>query len=305
MKLQKILENVYLVDLEPSIENFEKFIASYIVLGEKVAIIETGPRCSVEGILEALDKIGVGLEEVDYVAVSHIHLDHAGGVGTLLKKLPNAKLVVHEKGVFHMSNPTKLWESSKQVLGWLAEKYGELEPVPSEKILVGKDGLKIDLGKNIKIDVLETPGHASHHLSFFNQEDGVLFVGEVGGIYSEEFNIVRPSTPPPSFDPIQNFRSIDRLVNLNPKILCYSHFGVTKEIQKLSIYKDRLKLWLRIVAEEYKQKSVEEIFEKILEEDRNVRPIANLWRERFFMLNSVKGMVYYLERHGLPSSWDK
>ncbi|RLI04946.1 hypothetical protein DRO26_03655 [Candidatus Bathyarchaeota archaeon] len=305
MKLQKILENVYLVDLEPSIENFEKFIASYIVLGEKVAIIETGPRCSVEGILEALDKIGVGLEEVDYVAVSHIHLDHAGGVGTLLKKLPNAKLVVHEKGVFHMSNPTKLWESSKQVLGWLAEKYGELEPVPSEKILVGKDGLKIDLGKNIKIDVLETPGHASHHLSFFNQEGGVLFVGEVGGIYSEEFNIVRPSTPPPSFDPIQNFRSIDRLVNLNPKILCYSHFGVTKEIQKLSIYKDRLKLWLRIVAEEYKQKSVEEIFEKILEEDRNVRPIANLWRERFFMLNSVKGMVYYLERHGLPSSWDK
>ncbi len=300
MEIRKVLDNVYMVNLEPPIQGFEKFIASYIVMGEKTAVIDTGPTCSIQNLLNALDRLKIPRENVSYVMLSHIHLDHAGGAGSLLKKLPNAKLVVHSKGAFHMSNPKKLWESTKLVLGRLAEEYGEMEPTQAEKILVGTDELNLYLGGEIKIKVFDTPGHAPHHLSFYEEKNGILFVGEVGGVYLEELGLLRPSTPPPSFNLNENLRSIDRLVALNPKILCYPHFGFTKKIQNLLFYKEKLNLWLRIVKK-HKQKTAEEIFKKILEEDKDLNLLKKLEtssfeRERFFMINNVKGLIQYIEK---------
>lgn len=298
MEVKKVSPNVYMVDLEPPIEGFERFLASYIVLGEKVLVVEVGPSSSVESIIKALKSLNIGFDRVGYVAVSHIHLDHSGGAGALLEKLPNAKLVVHEVGAPHMVNPQRLLESSLRVLGEkLIKMYGGVKPVPEEKVLVGEDGLTLNLG-GVKVEVLETPGHAPHHLSFFNRETGELWVGEAAGVYLEEFGgIVRPSTPPPGFDYVKSLESLDKLLNLKPKILYYTHFGVSTKIENLEVYKEKLSLWFKIVSEEYgKGESAEEIFQRILGEEEELKKLLVSEREKTFLLNSVKGMLYYLKK---------
>jgi glyoxylase-like metal-dependent hydrolase (beta-lactamase superfamily II) len=297
LEVKKVSSNVYLVDLEPPIKEFKRFLATYLILDEKVAVIEVGPTSSVTSILQALESLNISPNRVTYVTVSHIHLDHGGGAGTLLKNLPNAKLVVHEIGAPHMVNPQKLIESSFRVLGEFVRKYGEVEPVPAERILVGKDGLVLNLGGEVKIEVLETPGHAPHHLSFFNKRTGELWVGEAAGVYLKEFDVVRPSTPPPGFDYVKSLESLDKLLALNPKILYYTHFGVSNKIENLKIYKEKLRLWFKIVSEEYeKGKSSQEIFQKILDEDQKIKRLLVNERERIFMLNSVNGMIHYLKK---------
>jgi len=297
LEVKKVSSNVYLVDLEPPIKEFKRFLATYLILDEKVAVIEVGPTSSVTSILQALESLNISPNRVAYVTVSHIHLDHGGGAGTLLKNLPNAKLVVHEIGAPHMVNPQKLIESSFRVLGEFVRKYGEVEPVPAERILVGKDGLVLNLGGEVKIEVLETPGHAPHHLSFFNKRTGELWVGEAAGVYLKEFDVVRPSTPPPGFDYVKSLESLDKLLALNPKILYYTHFGVSNKIENLKIYKEKLRLWFKIVSEEYeKGKSSQEIFQKILDEDQEIKRLLVSERERIFMLNSVNGMIHYLKK---------
>lgn len=300
LNIEEVASNVYLVDLDPPIKEFKRFLATYLILSEKVAIIEVGPTSSVTSILKALESLNINPDRVAYVAISHIHLDHGGGTGTLLKSLPKAKLIVHEVGAPHMKNPQKLLESSFRVLGDFIKKYGEVEPVPAERILVGKDGLVLDLEGGVKIEVLETPGHASHHLSFFNRETGELWVGEAAGVYLKEFEVVRPSTPPPGFDYVKSLDSLDKLLALNPKVLYYTHFGVSNKIENLKIYKEKLDLWFKIVSEEYKKgKSSQEILQKILNEDLEAKKLLVNERERTFLLNSVNGIIHYLRRCGI------
>jgi len=154
-----------MIDLKPL--GFENFIASYVLNGEKAsAIIEAGPSCSVRNLLAGLREIGVRNQDIDYVMVSHVHIDHAGGAGTLMKCLPNAKLVVHSRGATHAINPEKLWEQSKLVLGEVALAYGRIEPVPENRIVTPSDGETFHLGGSIQLKVVETLGHSSHHLVF-------------------------------------------------------------------------------------------------------------------------------------------
>ena len=127
-------EKLFLIDLETG--GFKNLIASYLLKGEKTLIIETGPTSSVPNLLVGLEELKVKPEDVAYIALSHIHIDHGGGAGTLLKSLPNAKVIVHSKGAAHLKNPTKLWAASKETLGAVAEMFGEPESVPEERIIV-------------------------------------------------------------------------------------------------------------------------------------------------------------------------
>src|SRR3989337_4062839 len=134
MHTRKLSDHLYIIDLKPV--GIENFIASYVLKGEKATtIVETGPTCSIPNMLSGLKEIGVKNEDVDYMAVSHIHIDHAGGAGTLMRHLPNAKLIVHPKGAPHMVNPEKLWEASKQVLGEVAIASQKIEPVPENQVV--------------------------------------------------------------------------------------------------------------------------------------------------------------------------
>jgi len=300
MYSKRLNDYTYLIDLKP--EGFENFSASYVIKGSRAAIIETGPRLTVENLLAGLKEIGVKREEVDYVAVTHIHIDHAGGAGTLLPHLPNAQLLVHEKGAPHLINPEKLWTSSLQVLGSIAEMYGEFEPVPEEKILVAKEGMVLDLGKDVDLKVLEMPGHASHELSFYEKNSNGVFPGDAAGIYLSKFDVVLINTPPP-FHLEMAVSSLQRLIQMKPGWLYYSHFGPADDaVKKLKNYAARLELWGEIILDGMRRgESLDVMSERILEKEPIAPDVADYIKNhlilgRGIVIGNVYGFMEYFRR---------
>ncbi|MGQ9566037.1 MAG: MBL fold metallo-hydrolase [Candidatus Bathyarchaeales archaeon] len=300
MKTQKISNHLALIDVEPA--GFENFIASYVIQGEKIAIIETGPTSTVNNLLEGLKELEVKFENVHYLAVSHIHLDHGGGAGTLMKHLPNAKLIVHPRGASHLVKPEKLWEQSLQVLGKIAELYGKPEPVAKERILDTYDGMMVNLGKSIELEVVETLGHASHHQSYFEKHSRTVFPGDAGGIYLDQFDVIVPTTPPP-FHLETTLASINKLLQKKPKQIGYTHFGLAENAEeKLKRHVSQLKLWAGIVADGVKKgESLETISGRINKNDPAVKAVANYIKthpimSRGIVKQNVEGFISYFQK---------
>jgi glyoxylase-like metal-dependent hydrolase (beta-lactamase superfamily II) len=233
MHITKIEKHIYLIDVETA--EIKNYIASYVLKGKHIALVETGPTSSVHNLLSGLKELNVKPEEVAYVAISHIHLDHGGGAGTLMKYLPKAKVIVHQRGAPHLANPEKLWTQARGVLGSVAEMYGKPEPVPKERIITATDGMTLDIGNNVRLKAVETLGHASHHLSYYETLSEGIFTGDAAGVYLNEFDVVVPTTPPP-FRLNIALESLGKLINLKPKYLYYSHFGkADNPIEKLQL----------------------------------------------------------------------
>jgi glyoxylase-like metal-dependent hydrolase (beta-lactamase superfamily II) len=291
---------IHLIDLKP--RGFENFCASYVIKGKRVAIVETGPRLTVKNLLAGLKEIGIKRREVNYVAVTHIHIDHAGGAGTLLPYLPNARLLVHEIGICHLVDPEKLWTSSLQALGDIAKIYGEFQPVPERRVHIAKEGMIVDLGEGVDLKVLEMPGHASHELSFFEKNSQGVFPGDAAGIYLKKFNVIIPTTPPP-FHLEMTLSSLRRLAKMKPKRLYYSHFGPTDyAVKKLEDYAARLSLWGKIILEGMKDgEEFETIFERISEKDPLTPEVEdyiknNLLLTRGIMKLNVTGFLDHFQK---------
>jgi len=300
MRVQKINDHLHLVDLEPA--NFENSIASYVIHGEKNAIIETGPASTVPNLLKGLKQIGINNEDVQYIAVSHIHIDHAGGAGALMKHLPNAKLVVHPRGASHIASPEELWVQSLKVLGGVAEMYGKPEPVPRERIVNASNAMTINLGRGIELEVIETLGHASHHFSYMEKSSETIFPGDAGGIYLNQFDVIIPTTPPP-FHLEATLASIDKLVRKNPKHLCYTHFGPAENaVEKLERYADQLMRWADMVADGVKRgESLEKITQHVNENDPAVKTAADYIRthpiiSRGIVKQNIQGFMEYFQK---------
>jgi len=300
MDVRKVNDFLYLIDLKPM--GIENYIASYVLHGDNVAIIETGPAVSIGNLLGGLEKVGIETEEVSYAAVSHVHIDHAGGAGILLDHLPNAKLLVHRRGARHIIDPEKLWTQTRQVLREIAESYGEITPVPKERIIVATDGMKINLGQNVELEVIETLGHASHHLSFYETKGNGVFPGDTAGIYLTNFDVVVPTTPAP-FDLEMTLASIARLVEMKPRNLCYTHFGVVDDaVRRLETYKDRLELWAEVVREEVKtEENLKKIYQKILMKDPQINAVADFLQDhtifrRGILMQNIQGFVEYFRK---------
>ena len=173
MHTKRLSNNLFQVDLQTG--GYPNLISAYILKAKQAIIIETGPTSSIPNLLTGLKEINVKPEDVAYIAISHVHVDHSGGTGTILKTLPNASVIVHPKGAPHLVDPQKLWEQSQLVLGHVAEIFGKPEPVPKERVIAASDGMEIDVGDNVKLRVVETLGHASHHLSFYEPMQRVVF----------------------------------------------------------------------------------------------------------------------------------
>jgi len=300
MYTQRLNEQIYLVDLKPL--DIENFIASYILTSGKTMIVETGPTVSVENLLRGLEEIGIKEADVDYVAVSHIHIDHAGGAGKLLEQLPNARLLVHPKGAPHLAKPEKLWRQTKQVLGEIAEMYGEIHPVPEKRIIKARDGMIVELGEGFSLKVLETLGHASHHLSFYEESSKGIFTGDAAGIYLKKPDAVIPTAPPP-FNLKMTLASLDRLIKLTPKKLYYTHFGARNNaVERLKAYAAQLKLWAQVVLQGTKKgDDLAAIYEGILESDASTRKSADFIKNhlvlrRGVIMQNIQGFVEYFER---------
>lgn len=211
------------------------------------AFIDVGANLSAPFLLEALKQQAIPFEKVDYVFVTHVHLDHAGGVGTLLQHLPNAKLVVHPKGAKHLIDPTKLTQGTTAVYGEAVFRklYGKIMPVPAERIILAEDNGAISFqGRHLLL--LDTPGHARHHYSIYDEKSQSVFTGDTFGISYREFDsekgaFIFPTTTPVQFDPDALHQSIDRLMSYQPQFAFLTHFGRVGDLPRLA---SELHRWL-------------------------------------------------------------
>jgi glyoxylase-like metal-dependent hydrolase (beta-lactamase superfamily II) len=286
MSITRIEEYLYQIDVETA--GIKNFIASYILRGKQSAIVETGPASSIPNLLHCLRELNIKFDDIAYVAVSHIHLDHGGGAGTLLKYLPNAKVIVHSRGVSHLANPEKLWQQSKEVLGGIAEMYGKPEPVPEEKIVAGTDGMTLDIGNDVQLKVVETLGHASHHLSYYELISEGVFPGDAAGIYLNAINVIVPTTPAP-FRLDVALASLNKLEALKPRVLYYSHFGkADKAMEKLQAYETQLRLWAKIAKQGVENKEgLEAISRRIIDSDVAVQKAKEYVKSHLVLRETV------------------
>jgi glyoxylase-like metal-dependent hydrolase (beta-lactamase superfamily II) len=206
----------------------------------RAAIIETGTNHAVPRILAALADLGIGPEAVDYVIVSHVHLDHAGASGALLRACPNARLVVHPKGARHMIDPGKLIEGTIGVYGEAAYRalYGDILPCPAERVIEAGDGFQLDFhGRTLSF--VDTPGHARHHFCVHDSVSNGLFTGDTFGISYRDFDVagrpfIFPTSTPVQFEPEALHASIDRLMAMRPDAVYLTHYGKVTDLARLA-----------------------------------------------------------------------
>jgi len=202
-------------------------IATAVIEGPSgVTLIDPGPASALPRLLRELQAIGVGLERVERILLTHIHLDHAGASGSLVARNPRIVVHVHERGAPHLIDPTKLLASASRLYGdAMDELWGPFEPVPSTNVRSLAGGEVLESGDR-RLKVAYTPGHASHHVCYFEAASRIAFVGDVGGVKLEVLPIVVPPTPPPDID-LEAWRaSIDRVLAWRPDALFMTHFGL-------------------------------------------------------------------------------
>jgi len=204
---------------------------SLLVDGGELAIIDTGTPHSLSQVLATIASLGASPGQVRYVMPTHVHLDHAGGAGQLMKACPNATLVVHPKGLPHMLDPSKLQAGATAVYGEEAflRDFGQLLPIPEGRTIAAVDLQSFDLGGRT-LQFLDTPGHANHHGCLFDHQSGYLYTGDTFGLGYKQFRhdgsaLIVATTTPVAFDPDAWFDSLDRMMAFNPEACCLTHFG--------------------------------------------------------------------------------
>ncbi|MFH1084017.1 MAG: MBL fold metallo-hydrolase [Pseudomonadota bacterium] len=286
-----------LIEIKQDMPGFNPFFGSWVCRDDLNLVIDVGPAHTADRLINALSAIN--LKRVDYFLLTHIHIDHGGALAELLDHYPMAKAVCHEKGIRNIVDPSKLWTASLTLLGDIARGYGLPRPVSRERLIPHTEC-------NLKdVTVIETPGHALHHLSYSYK--GSLFAGEAAGNYFV-FNgsqYLRPATPPRFFLDVC-LKSLDRLLALEDQPIRYAHFGEAESShQMLNMSRDQLFRWESIIGEAVNQGGDKEgvirrTVDLLLEKDPNLAAfrIMNFdiqARERFLMANAVKGFVEFLD----------
>ncbi|MGC9490098.1 MAG: MBL fold metallo-hydrolase [Thermovirgaceae bacterium] len=298
-----------LIDLPLPLEGYHHFFGIWLLRDENRglrAIVDTGPSSTVPVLLESLKKHGV--TRLDYILLTHIHLDHSGGLAEVLKAFPTARVAVHPKGRRHLCNPERLWQSSLEVIPDMAAVYAEPAPVDEKVFLPEPPGVP-------GVEAIDTPGHAPHHRSFVYRagEKTILFAGEAASTYGRRGHaypgeddgtfFLRPATPPKFFfgDALE---SIARLEEVDADIMCYAHFGYTREAphllkearQQLLLWKDLFMEYLAEKKAASEEVKIEDLLDYVLGKDPWLAELANLpedmqHRERGFLLSSAAGFL--------------
>lgn len=296
--IRSILKDIYLILLPIPVPGFEEFVGAWVHAADPVMLIDVGPAVSAQALLKALAAIGVA--QPKYILLTHIHIDHAGGIGAIAEAFPHAQVVCHPKAVPHLVDPQHWWQGSLRTLGPIAQAYGAIAPLDPQQVL-GSDQFQ-----SSAVRCVETPGHASHHISFM--VDDLLFAGEAGGVCitvpGNKFYL-RPATPPRFFLET-SLQSIDRLIALSPNRICYGHIGLQPDAMRLlEIHREQLVRWREIIrpfvlsTRLSKEDAQYACRNHLLAKD----PLLAGWhqlpqnvqqRETGFLLNSIKGYWDYL-----------
>ncbi len=233
----------------------EKVTAGYLLDAPRPTLVECGPALTVDAVLRGLAELGLDPDDLAYLVVTHIHLDHAGGAGDVAAAFPDATVVVSDVGARHLHDPTKLNASSQRVYGPLFEQiYGPCTPIEQQRILGVADGHRLDLGGGRELELLYTPGHAKHHIGVFDPSIGAVFSGDSVGIKVPGMRRIRPATPPPDFHLEASLASIAAYRDRRPDSLYLAHYGpVDPPDEALAEASDRLRLWTEVADTAYAQ----------------------------------------------------
>ncbi len=291
-----------LIDLDIPELGYRKFITAWLYSGEEGNfLVDTGPVCTTDALFAGISDAGV--DHLDWILLTHIHLDHSGGLGHVVKRFPEATVVCHEKGAPHLEDPSKLWDASLKTIGKVAEIYGQMAPVPADRLVQMEE---IPFGGGIR--VIATPGHAAHHQSYVFSD--WLFCGELLGIYLDlgGRTYLRPATPP-RFILDEFLSSMNRISPYADRKLCFSHYGMSPDGRKiLDTSREQLNLWVEVVRSHLKaeggaaseQADLDEISADLMARDPIFAQIRELpadlmAREKYYVKNSIRGIMAYLK----------
>jgi len=299
-----------IMQLDTLLGGMDQMTAGFLVSGELPALVETGSQSSVPVVQRALESAGLGPRDLRWIIVTHIHLDHAGGVGDLAAAFPEATVVVHEQGARHLVDPTRLVDSAARVYGPLLDDlYGRMAPVDAGRVHAAEDGERIDMGGGRALVMVDSPGHAKHHLGVLDERTGTLLVGDAVGVQLPDVGVLRPATPPPDFDLEQATASLRKFAALRPQRVVLTHYGpVADGMATLAAAEDVLHRWVEVAEQTLaaaEEAGVEDVSGALAERfGAPVDGIPERARERLEVLNGIHsnaaGIVRYLRRRAAP-----
>lgn len=241
--MQPVAAGVHLVDVQ-HLGNPHVIAAAVLDTGSGLAIVDPGPESTLATLLDALEANGCSAGDVRYLLLTHIHLDHAGATGAMVRRHPHLKVYVHQRGATHLANPAKLLASAERLYGAdMRRLWGEFVPVPPANLRSLQGGERLALGR-VALEVAYTPGHASHHVSYLHAPTGTAFVGDTAGIRISGRDYLFPPTPPPDIDLELWGASLDRIAQWNAERLFLTHFGPAATVAPhLAEMRERLTEW--------------------------------------------------------------
>lgn len=299
MTVTQVSEKVFLLDTH-ALGN-SGTVAVYALKGAKVALIDCGYASSYEVILQELSEIGISPSEVRYLIPTHVHMDHAGATGHLLKHMPKAEVIAHERAVPHLVDPTRLIQSVTSIFGEkLVQSYGQPLPIQQQKITAVGQEMHLDLG-GMTLTAMHSPGHAPHQISVLVEEEKLLLSADAVGIVYPNIPTMIPTTPPPSLDPPKLRETISRLSQLDSRKLLVPHYGIRDDVVNvLETTKNKTAAWLSRVRE--LRKNGVSLDEMVEEFQREVVSESGLRTEdfpRYARLSiriTLMGMLQYFEK---------
>jgi glyoxylase-like metal-dependent hydrolase (beta-lactamase superfamily II) len=290
-----------------AIPGHENISYLYLVVSERYALIDTGPGCVWPMVKAKLNELGIDFRRIDYILATHIHLDHLGGLSRALEDIPSARVVVHPRGLPHLIDPRRLWEASLSTSGVTAQQYLQPGPVAAQCLIAAQEGQMIDLG-GTQLEVILTPGHAPHHLSFFEVRNRCLFAGESAGIFFPDGGPIRPAARTP-FDPVQSLLSLEKMLARQPETIHYAHYGVSSTaMPNLQQFREALDLWQKVVKSYYQpgleltEPMIDLILDDIFTRDGSKGILDNYSvqrreSEQYFLGNNVRGYWDYFNKN--------
>jgi glyoxylase-like metal-dependent hydrolase (beta-lactamase superfamily II) len=236
--VQEIAPGITMIDT--LLGDMEGMTAAYLVAGERPALVDTGARTSAAAVRAALAEAGLGAGDLAWIVLTHVHLDHCGGTGILAGAFPRATVVVHRRGARHLADPGRLVAASAAVYGATWSLYGGLDRTAAGRITAAEDGHRVPVGPGRDLVMLETTGHARHHMAVHDEATGTVFAGDAMGARLGGAGLY-PTVPPPDVDLEAGARSLDRIAALGPARACLGHFGpVPDPAADISLARDQL-----------------------------------------------------------------
>lgn len=295
--IQQFRDDLYLISLPVPLTGFDDFIGAWLYTGDPVTLVDVGPAVSAPHLVAALAHLG--RQSPELILLTHIHIDHAGGIGIIGDAYPDATVVCHPKGLRHLVDPEKLWKGSVKTLGNIAKAYEPIAAVAAHQVVA------CDEFSHPAIQSIITPGHAAHHVSY--RIGNLLFAGEAGGVHLPTPGssiYLRPATPPVFFMET-TLESIDRLIAISPEHICYGHVGKRGDaVKMLMAHRGQLLHWFEMIQPIFQNGEPDDVtirscVDVVLAQDPLLAVFPHLQpavqqREKTFIANSVKGYLGYL-----------